>query len=309
MVALTVDVMTEDDRSADGEGSSRRPRRRPRVWRAVVLVVVGLVSFYITYVSYRNLKNFLPKLAGPVQDGLLHNIDRAIMFGHEPAVVLHSLLGETIAAHVLAIVYLTFLPLAPLSLIVYLVWARNITWGYWYATANCLCWALGTVSYYAVPSLGPAFSFVWLYSDLDKTSVASLQDGMWGLRYDVTWNPFADSIQTVAGFASLHCAIVLTLTLVTHYTVRHHLLRVAMWTFFAMTLVSTLYFGWHFIADDIAGCAIAVFSVWLGGVATGQKFTRWGREAHPTASTSRLRRTLDGGPVDDPNGPLVASHE
>ena len=59
-----------------------------------------------------------------------------------------------------------------------------------------------------------------------------------------------------------------------------------MWVYFALTVVSTLYFGWHYIADDIAGAAIAFVSVWLGGLATGQKFDRHGRGSHPTTSTA-----------------------
>ena len=49
MVALTVDVMTEDDRSSGGASGGRRRRRRPRVWRAVVLLIIAvyfLVPFY-----------------------------------------------------------------------------------------------------------------------------------------------------------------------------------------------------------------------------------------------------------------------
>jgi hypothetical protein len=108
----------------------------------ITLVVIGLVSFYLTYVSYRNLKNFLPLFNdSKTHDLLLHQIDKAIMFGQEPAIVLHQLLGENYAAHVLAFVYLLFLPISPLSLIVYLVWSRNISYGYWYATAQCLAWA------------------------------------------------------------------------------------------------------------------------------------------------------------------------
>jgi hypothetical protein len=250
----------------------------------VKLVVIGLVSFYVTYVSYRNLKNFLPFIGGEPHDLLLHRVDRALMFGHEPAIVLHQLLGETYSAHLLAFVYLLFLPISPLSLIVYLVWSRNISYGYWYATAQCLAWTLGTISYYALPTLGPNFAFVWLYSDLDQTGVASLQESLYYSRIDVVWSPFSDSIQSVAGFASLHVGIILTLALVTHYTVRHAWIRWSMWVFFALTVVSTLYFGWHYIADDIAGALIAIVSVWLGGLATGQKFEKHGRSSHPTTS-------------------------
>jgi PAP2 superfamily len=255
----------------------------------VSLVVVGLVSFYVTYVSYRNLKNFLPRVNHSLYDPQLHAIDKALMFGHEPAVLLHQLLGENYAAHVLALVYLLFLPISPLSLVVYLVWARNITFGYWYATAQCLAWAFGTVSYYLLPTLGPNFAYVWLYKDLDQTSVGNMQKSLYYSRLDVLRAPFTtDSIQSVAGFASLHVGIILTLALITHYTVRHAWVRRAMWVYFGLTVLSTLYFGWHYIADDVAGAAIAVLSVWLGGLATGQRFDRRGRAAHPTTTTSSV---------------------
>ena len=81
-------------------------------------MVIGLASFFVTYVSYRNLKNYLPRLAGDLQDPALHRIDQFLAFGHEPAVLLHTVLGEGAAAHVLAFVYLLFLPLTPASLIV-----------------------------------------------------------------------------------------------------------------------------------------------------------------------------------------------
>ena len=256
------------------------------------LVVIGLACFFVTYVSYRNLKNYLPRLGGDLQDPLLHRIDQILMFGNEPAVLFHTVLGEGVSAHVLAFVYLFFLPLSPASLIVWLVWSRNISYGYWYATSHCLTWAFGTASYYLVPSLGPNFAYPWLYVDLDQTGVKALQDALYNGRIDILYNPFADSIQSVAGFASLHVAITLTLALITQYTVRHAWIRWSMWVFFALTVVSTLYFGWHYIADDIAGALIAVVSVWLGGLATGQKFTRGGLASHPTTSTARV-------PVDE----------
>jgi hypothetical protein len=254
----------------------------------ITLVAIGLVSFYITYVSYRNLKNYLPFLGGQLRDPVLHNIDKFLMFGHEPAVLLHQALGDTLAAHVLGAVYLLFLPVSPASLIVWLVWSRNISYGYWYATAHCMAWALGTASYYLVPTLGPAFWYPWLYVDLPQTGAKALQDALFYSRIDVLYNPLGDSIQSVAGFASLHVGIILTLALITQYTVRHTWIRAVMWVYFVLTVVSTLYFGWHYIADDVAGALIALVSVWIGGLATGQRFTRHGRTSHPTTSTAHV---------------------
>lgn len=260
----------------------------------IALVSIGLTSFYVTYVSYRNLKNFLPDIYHHTDDKALHQLDLWLFFGHEPAVILHTLLGETVSAHVLAFVYLLYLPLAPVSLVVWLVWSRNISYGYWYATANCLTWALGTVSYYLVPSLGPAFYAPWLYRDLQGTGVTSLQDSLWNARQDVRFNPFSDSIQSVAGFASLHIALTLTIALVAQHTFRSVLLRLSAWVYFSLTALSTLYFGWHYVADDIAGAGIAFVAVWLGAWATGNQVGRWGGPA-----LSRTRGTSGSAPAEE----------
>ncbi len=255
----------------------------------ITLVVLGLVCFYVTYVSYRNLKNFLPFVRGGqtrAGDYELHKFDQWLMFGHDPAMVLHSLLGTSVSAHALSWVYLIFLPMVPISVTIWLVWSRNVSFGYWYVTAQCICWTLGTASYYMIPTLGPNFAFPWLYSELDTTGVSALQDALYYGRQNVRFDPFANGVQSVAGFASLHVAVTLLMALVAQYTVRHRLIRIVLWAYAGITLLSTTYFGWHYIADDIAGAIIAFISFYLGGIATGQKFDEHGRHSHPTTTTS-----------------------
>lgn len=246
----------------------------------IAVVTIGLTSFYVTYVSYRNLKNALLVYYQHTRDSMLHAFDHWLLFGHDPAILLHQALGESISAQVLAAVYLFFLPLTPLTVAVWLVWAK-IGDAIWYTTANCLCWTLGTISYYAIPTLGPNFQYPWLYKDLDNTGVKSLQDSLWNGRVSIHFNPFADGVQSVAGFASLHCALILCITLTAQYTVPPtrlgKLVTRSMWVFFVLTVFSTIYFGWHYLADDIAGCAIALASVYVAGRATGHRFDRRGR--------------------------------
>ena len=256
----------------------------------ITLVVLGLVCFYVTYVSYRNLKNFLPFVRGipsRVQgDYELHKFDRWLLFGNDPAVLLHDLLGTSISAHVLSFFYLIFLPIVPISVTVWLVWSRNVSFGYWYVTAQCICWTLGTASYYMIPTLGPNFMFPFLYSDLDDTGVSALQKALSDGRVSVRFDPFSGGVQSVAGFASLHVAVTLLMALVAQYTVRHRIIKIVLWTYMVITVISTTYFGWHYIADDIAGAVIAFISFYLGGIATGQKFDEHGRHSHPTTTTS-----------------------
>ncbi|MCW2837130.1 MAG: inositol phosphorylceramide synthase, partial [Marmoricola sp.] len=222
----------------------------------ITLVVLGLVCFYVTYVSYRNLKNFLPFVrAGKTRQGdyELHKFDQWLMFGHDPALLLHDLLGTSISAHALSWIYLIFLPMVPISVTIWLVWSRNVSFGYWYVTAQCICWTLGTASYYMIPTLGPNFASPWLYKDLDTTGVTALQNALYWGRQSVLNDPLASGVQSVAGFASLHVGVTLLMALVAQYTVRHRVIKIVLWTYMGLVVLSTSYFGWHYIADDIAG--------------------------------------------------------
>jgi hypothetical protein len=245
----------------------------------VGVVLVGLVSFYLTYVAYRNLKSFLPFARTDLADLDLLELDRAMTFGAEPSDVLHAVLGTGAVAHVLSAVYVFFLVFVPISLGVALVWSRDLRRGYWWVTALCVNWVLGALSYYVLPALGPAFVRPDLFVDLPTTGVTALQSSLWEHRLEVLADPYAThETHGIAAFASLHVSIVLSAALVAHLLRLARPLRWALWAFCALTVLATLYFGWHYIIDDIAAIPMAVFAVWLGAVATGHRIT-----GHPRA--------------------------
>jgi PAP2 superfamily protein len=70
------------------------------------------------------------------------------------------------------------------------------------------------------------------------------------------------------------------------YTINIRWLKIAVWINFGVTAIATLYFGWHYIADDVAGILIALVSFYIGGLASGQKFEGRGLRSHPTTTTS-----------------------
>jgi hypothetical protein len=268
------------------------PMRMPGVFRErlrehwtrdrVVLVVWGILSFYITYVSYRNLKSQLPFIEGRGHkfDRELFTLDKTVFLGHEPAVVLHNLLGDGISAEFFSFIYLWFIPLVPFALGAWLVWSRRLGHGYWFATSQCLAWTLGTVSYYALPTLGPGFYHPWLYQTIDDTNAGRLMNSLantrvWAVNTSApTLQDITSTLSGVAGFASLHVAITLLVTLMIQYTTTIRWLKVVFWVNTCLTAVSTVYFGWHYVADDVAGVAIALVSFYVGGWASGQSFTR-----------------------------------
>ncbi len=260
----------------------------------ITLVALGLTCFYVTYVSYRNLKSFLPFVMGEEKyDRELHILDQWLFFGQEPAVVLHEVLGSGVSAHVLSTIYMWYLPMVPLAMAAWVVWSRNISFGYWYATSQCLGWSLGTASYYMLPTLGPGFEYPWLYEGLATSGASTLMDSLFYGRANVLHADLEGAMNSVAGFASLHTAITLLWALMAQYTIRSRWVHWVLWANFGLTIVATLYFGWHYVADDIGGIAIALVAFYVGGLATGQKFDRRGMTSYPTTTTSAV-------PVEEP---------
>ena len=175
----------------------------------LLCIGAGLLSFYVCYVAYRNLKSVLPVFRdGTLYDRQLLHLDYWLTGGNSPALLLHDLLGTDIAANVLSLAYLAYLPLVPISLGAFLVLNRNHRIGAWYATTLCLNWVLGTVSYYLLPSVGPAFSRPEFFRALPDTGVTQLQQVLSADRLEFLTNPAgSDSIQGVAAFASLHVSV------------------------------------------------------------------------------------------------------
>ncbi|MBW9215907.1 phosphatase PAP2 family protein [Mumia sp. zg.B53] len=244
-------------------------------WSRLIHAALGLIAFYISYVSYRNLKSFLPIVREEVlHDADLMKMDHWLFFGHYPALVLHDVLGTGFIALILSTIYVSYLMLTPVSLAAVLVLNKDLSLGAWYATALSLNWILGVGSYYLVPTLGPVFANQSLFADLPGDSgVAALQRSLAHARYDVLSDPWAtEKIHGIAGFASLHVSVVLTACLFFAIIGINKWLMRGLWVYFTGTVLATIYFGWHYVADDIGGVVIAVLSIAIGAAVTGN----WG---------------------------------
>jgi len=235
-------------------------------------IATGLTTFYVCYVSYRNLKSDLPLIRKDVLfDTEMLRLDHYLFFGHNPAEVLHQFLGTNVAAQILATAYVSYLPLIPLTLGAFLVWGKDLSLGAWYATALSLNWVLGVVSYYSLPTLGPAFAQSSMFQDLPVTGVTVLQRSLFRAGVGFKEDPTGDHTFGIAGFASLHVSVVVTACIFFQRTGQKATLRVLAWVFLAMTVVATIYFGWHYLADDVAGAFIGWLSVSIAAWASGNR--------------------------------------
>ena len=182
----------------------------------IVLIALGLVAYFVVYLCYRNLKSWDVLLAP--KDAMLLRWDRWLLFGHSPAVLLHDLLGQDVAAHVLTAIYETF------SWVVVLraggragVHAHRPS-AYVFVTAAMWAWIIGVGSYYLIPSLGPFDAAPQEFSGLTRTSIQSTQATYLQQRAHLLAHPHAsDAFAQISAFASLHCALTCLIWLMARY--------------------------------------------------------------------------------------------
>lgn len=235
---------------------------RARWWgRRLALVVSGLVAYHSVYVCYRNLKSW-DAFNRPHDDDLLA-LDRWLFLGHSPASLLHDLLGQHTAAYVLTVVYKSFTYFVPLSIVGALVFVTRIRRAYVFLAAGMWLWILGVGSYYLIPTLGPFASDAGDFTGLTRTSITGTQEEYLAERTHLLTHPEAhDAFASISAFASLHVAFTTLIFLMLRYYGLRRLARV--WAvYLAAVMVSTVYFGWHFLVDVPAGVAVAMLSMLL----------------------------------------------
>jgi hypothetical protein len=239
--------------------------------RRIVAVTLALLAFFACYLAYRNIKSVAPLLRpGDLFDRQLLTFDRNLLGGSDPAQVLHDLLGTGLAAHALSGVYMLFFLFIPVSLAASLVFASDVRIGLFFTTALSLNWLIGAGSYLLLPSLGPFHADPAMFATLPDTTVAQLQTWLIGQRHDFLQNPGRPgSAQSIGAFASLHMSIYATGAIAAHLVALPRRVTGILWLLTALTAMSTIYFGWHYLLDDVGGIAIALVSLALARGLTG----------------------------------------
>lgn len=247
-------------------------RRERWTRRRTAAVGVALVSFYVSYFAYRNLKGTIPLLTPDLVDAELAALDRAVFAGRDPAALLHAVLGRgVVVTHVLSALYAAFIVFLPLSLALGLVFLRELEAGLFWATALSANWVLGAGSYFLLPSLGPVYADPSLFAALPDSEVTRLQELLLDQRVAFLADPATATPQAIAAFASLHVAMSFTAALAARLLGLGGRLQIALWTWLALTVVATIHFGWHYVSDDVAGLAIGALGLLIARALTGYR--------------------------------------
>jgi phosphatidylglycerophosphate synthase/membrane-associated phospholipid phosphatase len=261
----------------------------------VRLVLIGTASWYLAYVGFRNLKSYVPFTRPHMMDDELMRLDRSLALGHDPATVLHDLLGTGVAAHLMSVTYVSWIVFLTLSLLIALFWTSNLDTACWYVTAVAVNWVLGVSIYYLVPSTGPIYARPELFADLPETQVTHIARSWLVDRNDMLADPFGtNALQTIAAFASLHVSVMVTASLIaTMIRLRPIFIQWGLWLFLVLNILATIYLGWHYLLDAFGGVAIGIAAVWIAawGTGNGHRLPSLlpSRHEHANILTSRSR--------------------
>ena len=144
--------------------------------------------------------------------------DRWLFFGHSPAVLLHDLLGEDLAARLLTDLYESFSTLVTLALVAALAFTPTVRSAYVFVVSAMWAWILGVGSYYLIPSLGPFHAAPAEFAGLTRTSIQRTQATYVEQRDHLLAHPQAhDAFAQISAFASLHCALTCLVFLMARY--------------------------------------------------------------------------------------------
>jgi len=275
-VALLVvlDVALRARKRAGGRWPTREEMaavRRER-WTTGRMTAAGLalVGFYATYMAYRNLKAIVPLLRpGDNFDAQLAGADRAIFAGNDPAALLHTLLGTDAVTHVLSTFYVAFIVFLPLTIGLALVFSTDLRPALFYVTAQSVNWVLGIGSYFLLPSLGPIYFDPGAFANLPGSEVTRLQGVLLQQRVDFLADPSTGTPQSIAAFASLHISMSFTAALAATLLGLGRRVQASLWLWVAITTVGTVYLGWHYFVDDLAGFAMGAAALGLARLFTG----------------------------------------
>ncbi|GAA1807819.1 hypothetical protein GCM10009795_061250 [Nocardioides hankookensis] len=261
-VLAVLDAVRRVPRGERAPGPVLETLRRRWPARRLLVAAAALLAYHVVYASYHNLKSW--DVLNAPRDHALTRVDQALFLGHSPAVLLHSVLGEHWSAYVLVVVYESFPTLVSIAFVAAVVGVDRLRDGAVFLASAMWVWILGVATYYLVPSLGPFDDRPQDFAGLPHTIVTTTQAAYMEQRAHLLADPSAhDAFAQVSAFASLHVGVTTVIVLMAvYYGLRRTAAVLA--GYLVLTVVATVYLGWHFVVDDVAGLAIGIAAVGLG---------------------------------------------
>ena len=223
------------------------------------LRLVNAVMLMFALFAYQ--KHLIPLVNGRLFDAWLLEPERKLL-----SVSFTEFFIETLgpqAHHILSKFYTAFYVYVPVTLFVMVLQRKNRTWSDEFCAAFVLCWLIGTLSIYLFPTWGPCFFAPQTIAALPQdTEIARLQSTLWHWKEYLDQHPGStEKIFAISGLPSLHMAVAILGSIYLRRV--NFVLECCSWLFALGTFVATIYFGWHYLADNLAALLIVAPCIFM----------------------------------------------
>ena len=228
----------------------------PSLFEDVRLVHAVSAMFFV----FIELKHATPLVNHAVFDAQLAQSEKSFFGGQYAAEKLINVLGAS-WTHGLSEVYGYWYPYLAVAVVSMLL-ARSSKLKQEFFLSFSLCWFFGILIVYCYPTWGPCFSAPDVFAQLPATHMTSVQTELWKAKLQLDVNPKdSGAIFLISGLPSLHLAVALLCSV--YLKAVNGLLAAASWVFVVLTAIATIYFGWHFVMDDLAAVPLVMVSVFV----------------------------------------------
>lgn len=213
-------------------------------------------AILVMFVLFALLKHLIPHVNPIIYDDEFAVSEKFFCGGVYCAHYLRKLLGDS-AVEFVSSTYRWYFPYMSIVLFVFIA-QNNRKLAHEYCCAFSLMFLIGILWVFALPTWGPVYWEPSAFDYVKSSSIGELQSELWKMKLHLDSNPNSrEAVFLISGFPSLHIAVI---TLGSWYLMRiNRLLGFASILFLLLIVNSTLYLGWHYVADDIG----AVFLAWM----------------------------------------------
>jgi membrane-associated phospholipid phosphatase len=207
------------------------------------------------FVVFIELKHLIPWVNFRLRDGLFLAVDKAACLGMSCGERVLEVFGPQ-AESLMSEAYLAFFPYLGFLLMV-MVLQRNEKQAQLFCLSFALVWLLGILLVYLFPTLGPCFWTPEPFSGLKFSETALLRVELLQMSNYALAHPLSQKgAYLISGFPSLHLAAP-TLGTAALWAVNRPLAILSL-VFTVITMFSTLYFGWHYLLDNLGAIVLAL---------------------------------------------------
>jgi len=209
----------------------------------------ALLSCVLLFIVFIELKHLTPFIRQSLFDSFLIRQEERMFGGKLLSEIVLELIGPS-HAPLLSEGYFLFYPYT--AILIYLfVLQRDARLREEFLTGFILCWLLGVLLIFVLPTLGPVYISDTFFR-LPSSGVQEMQLKLLRMRESVLDG--RGGVHLISGFPSLHVAVTAYGTGMLFRlskTIGALSLLVLL-----ITLVTTLYFGWHYFLDDVGGLVL-----------------------------------------------------